>query len=244
MRNPTLEERMRKRSATALLVFAALVSGCGATVGSGTLVSEEHELEPFDRLVVSHAFEVQVSFGDTPGITITVDDNLIDRVNVRVSDGALHVGVKRTSSIRRATLQATVILAQPLAELRASGAANVSVDGVLTGPSLEVRSAGASVVDLQTEVDALEMHASGASTITARGRATSALLDASGASALELEELTLTSARASLSGASKANIEVSEELVAALSGSSSLTYGGDPSRLEPTLSGASKLRAR
>jgi hypothetical protein len=235
---------MRIRSAMISFLSAALLVGCGSLVGSGTLVTDERALEPFDRLAISHAFTVKVVLGDAPGIAITADDNVIERVVVEVADGALRLGVKRGAPIQRATFEATITLDRPLAELRASGASKVYVEDIMVTPALDVFAAGASTIHLQADVDTLGVHASGASTVTARGGAASTNLEASGASRLELGALHVATARAALSGASTGEIEVSEALDATLSGASSLTYGGDPPQIKPALSGASKLQPR
>ena len=57
--------------------------GCPAGIrGSGNLETTEMDFGNFTELDVSHAFDVEVTSGDSYQVSITVDDNLWDYVDV------------------------------------------------------------------------------------------------------------------------------------------------------------------
>ena len=123
----------------ALCVVTALVlvlAACGTDTiaGSGKVVSKEVPISSFSDLVVSDAFEVNVSLGGQEKLTLRVDDNLVDRLDVGVHDGKLRIGLKPGTSVRHATLQASVT-ARTLAGVDLSGASRLRMDGEVMNPS-------------------------------------------------------------------------------------------------------------
>jgi hypothetical protein len=236
---------LRLDGSLVMIVGVVLAAACGKSiVGSGHLVTEEHDVGGFDGIAVSHAFEVSVEIGEEPSVVITTDDNLLEHIDLRVEGQRLHLGLEGVSSVRRATLEATITVPAALRELRASGASNVHVTGTLTSPVLELGASGASRVNVMVEVETLHVRAAGASSVVAAGRAGDVDLRASGASELSLEGLEAAAIQAHLSGASKAQVTARESLDADLSGASSLGYGGDPERVTESTAGASTLSRR
>src|SRR3989442_2340292 len=93
-----LMERAKRRGAgLSLLVVATIVPaavGCATITGSGKVVSTPVPVSSFSRLQVSSAFEVNVSFGEQEAVTLHVDDNVTGHLDVGVSNGTLHIGLK------------------------------------------------------------------------------------------------------------------------------------------------------
>jgi hypothetical protein len=222
--------------------LALLAVGCQFTLirGSGNLVEQSRELGEFNRIAVSHAFEVDVRIGEQPSVTVTADDNVIEHVTMTVSDGLLRLGLRPGFQVRQATLEATVT-APRLEEVRGSGAVDVRVNDTVVGERMRIHASGASDVTGRLEVSAVEVVASGASTVRLEGTADEADLEASGASQLELADLQTAQARARLSGASEGVVAVDDTLDVELSGASTLRYLGEPSITREALSGASSL---
>lgn len=241
-----------------------LLAACGGPiVGSGDLVTEEYDLTDFTRIEVSHAFEVEVRRGDQHSVSITVDDNLLDRLRVEQDGDTLRIGFERGLDFGTATRRATIVLPEMRA-LSLSGASDANLSGFASDDPLDLRLSGASSIALdQVTSGAIDLEASGASRVTGRLRAADvrfeasgasrielegsgeeAELEASGASRLRLDDFTLRAATVRLSGASNAGVNVSRTLSAELSGASTLEYSGDPSIRDVETSGASQIRRR
>lgn len=235
---------MRPRAVRAVLVtvLAVTVAACqfGGIRGSGEIVEQTHEVDEFQRLEVGHSFDVEVVAGDEPSVRVEADDNVMEHVAARVSGDTLRVRLRPGFQVRDATLRATVTT-PGLEEIHASGAARVRMDGVVDGGRLRVESSGASEIVARVEVAEVDVVSSGASTVRLDGSADTALLEASGSSDLALGELRTDATDARLSGASRADVRVDDTLEAALSGSSALTYHGDPTITEESISGVSRL---
>ena len=114
---------MGKRLILVLLAATVLLSGCCCPWtlvrrvtrdinlrGSGVLATQEMNLSGFRRLVVSHAFEADVRQSDTYSVVITVDDNLVEHLDVSKRGDTLYVGMDDISLFGEATLRATITM--------------------------------------------------------------------------------------------------------------------------------------
>lgn len=250
---------------TLLLVVVTLVAAAcgGPVIGSGDLVTTQYDFKDFTRLEVSHAFEVQITRGDTFQVEVTTDDNLVDRLRVEQSGSTVRIGMETGISFGTATRKAMVTLPE-LEAVQLSGASKAGVIGFDGKRDLSLAISGASALSLtgivaaDTQIDAsgaskvagdlkaadVRMEASGASQIQLAGSADDGDLEASGASKLALGSFELAGASVTLSGASSATVNVARTLDADLSGASTLTYSGNAAIRSIQTSGASQINRR
>ncbi|HEX6843919.1 MAG TPA: DUF2807 domain-containing protein [Actinomycetota bacterium] len=223
---------MGRRVATTLAVgFLLVLGGCSllGEEGSGVLVTRDLVLSgEVDEIVVGHAFEAAVTVGGTgaPAASVTIDDNLTDLLRFEQDERTLRVELD--GRVRNATLQVRIALPS-LVAVQASDAATVTVEGPVVGERIRVEASDASVVEIaELDVDDLEIRASGASRVECAGRADEIDAEASGASDLPLGGLAASRARIDVSGASSAEVDVEDELIASASGASTVRYHGTP----------------
>lgn len=171
---------IRSASLVGLGMVLLLGIGCTRISGSGRIVTKPVHLSLFSRIQVSNVFDVNISFGDQQKVTLRVDDNLVDHIDVGVSNGMLHLGLKSRTSINGATLHADVIT-RSLSRVQASGASKIHFAGVCIGDRLEVMLSGASHLDGPVNVGEGRAELSGASNATLSGTAGRLEIQASGA---------------------------------------------------------------
>lgn len=249
-------------AAVAAIGLALLAAGCGTpTVGSGKLVTKTYDFKDFTQLVVSHAFEIEVTRGTGYKIEVTVDDNLVDRLRVEQSGSTVRIGLDNVMSLGTTTQRAVVTLPD-LQGLELSGACRADVSGFTAQKKLAATISGASsatfsamtVSDTQLDVsgaskvsgdvkaDELSAVASGASQIDLTGLAAEGVLEASGASKLRLGTFQFGTVTVKLSGASSAQINASKTIAADVTGASRLEYSGQANIREIESSGASTIK--
>src|SRR5436309_2902321 len=120
--------------------MAAVVGGAGCTttvIGSGRVVDKSVAVSSFDRLQVSSSFDVTVAGGSTPALTLHVDSNVVDHLEVGVSDGMLRVGLKPHLSIGPVTLKAEVV-SGPLRSIELRGASRVHLSAGTTASTVRM----------------------------------------------------------------------------------------------------------
>jgi hypothetical protein len=212
---------------------------------SGNTVSESFDFADFDAVSLSRAFEADVERAAEFSVQVTIDDNLRDRLVVEVRGDTLHVGLEPGTSVRGgATLEARVALPK-LRALDLSGASRVRLSGFDDADDVDIDASGASRVSGELTTGAVRLRLSGASSAAIVGSAETAMFEASGASNFDLADFIVGTASVELSGASRAEVHVTEEITQVeASGASRLVYRGDPRVGAIDSSGASTIEAR
>ena len=188
--------------------------------GSGDLVTQEMDLLGFDKLEVSHTFQVTLQQSSSYRVVVTVDDNMVDEIEVRRVGSTLQIGLQEGSwSLNNITLRAEVSMPR-LTGIELSGAS--SLKGAMD------------TVDVRFTL-------SGASRLTLEGTGSDMDLRASGASDVSLADFEVKDASVELSGASQAAVNVTGKLDVEASGASQLRYLGNPQLGRIDTSGASSV---
>jgi hypothetical protein len=231
-------------SLTVMLSAAVLLSGCATNFrGSGSLDPRDYGLSDFTRVDVSSAFKVDIVQGDSFRVTVTADDNAFRYIEVEKSGKTLRIGMRPNFSFRNTTLEAEVTMPK-IEALTLSGATRGSLKGFNSTEDIRFNLSGACTLDGEIDAADATLDVSGASRVTLDGTAQSLSINGSGASNLDMAGFTVNDANVELSGASKATIDVKDNLDIELSGASSLTYSGDPKIGRQSVTGASHLRQR
>lgn len=230
---------MKPKTAVPLIVFALAASGCTVVRGSGDVMTIDVPIEDVSRLVVSHSFEVNVTVGLEPSLTLRVDDSLEASLSVGMDGDTLRIGLEPRTTVSNATLEADLTVTS-LEAIDGSGAVEIHL-ATLTGSNLDLMLSGASELDGPVDFESMTGEVSAASNMSLSGRVGTLEIDASGASDLLLLELEVDDLRIRLSGASDAEITVNDSIEASLSGASSLRYRGDPDVNPLEISGSSSI---
>lgn len=190
--------------------------------GSAVAASEVRNAHDFTGVEVGGVFQVEIVTGKQFRLEVQADDNLLQYVKTEVHDGVLKI--ETTEKINSHTQMRIRVVAPNIESIEASGACEVSVDGVRNS-SLVIDTSGASKIKLSGETANLEVRVSGSSSIDAEGLKTKA-------------------AQVEASGASDVNLFVTERLKSAASGASQILYSGNPASVEKKISGASSVRPK
>jgi len=266
---------MRKMRRSRVGLFPAVVMAAGLVfagctlyppiTGSGVLVDATADFEDFSRLSADSGFEVTVLADGAYGITVTVDDNILEHVRLEREGNELRIGLDPWYSYRKVTLTAVVSM-PALSGVELSGASSLTVAGgaafpsaatfevdlsgasALTAPELTAGSfdldlSGASRASVGLNAGSVRLDVSGASRLIAGGSTGMVVAEVSGASEADLRALPGTDADLEVSGASRMWIDLSGMVDADLSGASTLFYRGGLTWGRVVISGGSQLKA-
>ena len=216
-------------SLLALSILACQVGGIGGSTtisGSGNVVAQEYDLTDFDAVDISHAFNVDITQGETYSVIVKVDDNLVEHLQVVKQGNTLKIGLKplQDFNVRNATMEAEVTM-PALSAVEASGASDVTANGFESTNAFRVR-------------------LSGSSTAVLTGSAGDLTVDVSGSSDADLAEFPVGDARVDASGSSTVTVNVSGRLDVDASGSSDIYYLGSPTLGNIDTSGASSVEPK
>lgn len=202
-----------------LSLTTALLSACG-TRGSGDPATEERELESFHAIEMGGALDLVVHVGAAEQkVVISGDDNIVSKIETRVSGGKLHV--EHEGWLRPELTLKLEVWVPALDAIEASGATDIDVEGIV-GERFELDLSGAADVELRGTVDLLDIELSGAGDLDARSLAAKHVI-------------------VDMSGAGEAKVWATEKLDVDISGAGEVEYWGNPTEVQQDIAGAGSL---
>lgn len=195
----------------------------------------------------------QVVMCDTvDSIVVRVNEKLKNHLNVRYNSGTLVVDLDRVSSLKtndgarcgyvyipynlrlsKITLNGIASFSTSLPinttnfKTELSGASHIQIPSI-TAKNVELSQSGTSSCKTDIKCANLDVDLSGASSVALTGKANRVEMDLSGTSSFRGEKLNASEVSGGLSGCSSANIDCSKYIEMDLSGTSHLSYSGNP----------------
>src|SRR5205809_1944952 len=142
---------MKKNIFAVCFLFALAGCDIGGTRGNGHLVSEKQNVDPFVNVETGGAFRVEWQSG-APSAAITVDENLMQYIEMEVRDKVLHI--RTTRSVRPTHSIRLTVTSSALEGASFSGASRLDAHQ-LSGAKFYLETRGASNVTLDGAVDEL-----------------------------------------------------------------------------------------
>jgi hypothetical protein len=237
---------MRRKLAACVLLLAPLAGGCIGTPieGSGNVVSEARQVSGFEGVALSSIFVAVLTQGDTEGLTVRADDNLMEYIVTEVRDGTLRVGLTPSAAMGGLRPSAKIevdIAFKELSALSVSGSGSLEV-GHLETDLLEVSVSGSGNLGVR-ELTAMEVSTSisGSGQVSIDGEARAQAVNVSGSGRYRSLELVTQAGDVSVSGSGLVALTATDRLDVRISGSGTVRYSGDP-RITESISGSGKLK--
>ena len=208
-------------------------SGWNMRTVTGTGHPERYEITAGDysRIRVSSFFNVHYYASSSDTVTLEVQPNLREYIEVEVKGDELIVGTKRGYNISVGSGRAPVltVYAPVLTRLDISGAGSFTAYDKIAGDSFAIYLSGAGSGKAELDVSSFTVNVSGAGSFELSGRAESADFEMSGAGSLNASALQTREAKVRLAGAGTVKIDCSEKLRIDASGVGTIEYSGSPS---------------
>jgi hypothetical protein len=184
--------------------------------GSGVRTTQAREVGEFHAIELRGCADVRARIGSERTLSVSTDDNLVDKVRTEVRDGTLFIDLERGSYSFRSGVVVDVTVPS-LDRLAISGSGDASIDGLAQ--------------------DKLEISVSGSGDVCGTGKVETLDADVSGSGDLDLQHIVAHTATVSISGSGDIHVQATERLDANISGSGDVTYRGDP-RVHSSVSGS------
>jgi hypothetical protein len=211
------------------ILFALLVdriffpsSSSPRGTGSGVAATQTRSLPPFTAVELAGENNVIVRVGPRQSVVVHADTNLLRRVTTRVRSGRLVIGTTRGNFSAKSPMFVEVRLPS-LKSLRLQGAGNIAVTGV-NSPRLSVELPGSGNIDAGGTTTTLDVSISGEGTAL-------------------LRQLIARDANAALTGDGTIMLTATHSLIARVSGSGTVLYGGNPLHLTRAVTGSGAISA-
>ena len=222
----------RHGTLVAAIAVVGLLSGCSRDhtivgndqiVGSGRIVSEARSPGIFSGIQLLGVGKVYVTQDSVESLRVESDDNIIGLVETTVSGGVLTIQL-RDGSYSNITLRIYATLKHP-GLLSCSGAGEIRTTGALHIDSLACRLTGAGIISIS-------------------GTATAQTIEITGAGNFLNFDLVSSRCSASISGSGLIETTAPESLKAAIAGTGTITYGGNPTVVQTSITGVGTIRPR
>ena len=227
---------------TAHTVAAPWSWGGEQVQGSGRIVKQARQVGSFNGLSLSVPGHVELRIGNTEGVTIEADDNLLPLLEAVVEDGTLEIRPARSNLNFRSKSIRVVVQARSIERLAVGGSGSIDADA-LRAPRLKVDIGGSGSVNLKgLESDTLSVSVGGSGDMKA-GPGTAGKLSVSigGSGDVDLGRVQTTSAKVSIAGSGEATVWPRNELSVSIAGSGDVNYYGDP-RVSKSSVGSGNVR--
>lgn len=222
---------MKKAISIALLMLALLTTaGCGFSfnrvVGSGNLITDTRTVNNFDSITLDGLGQVTLTQGDTEGLALTAEDNLVPFIRTNVSNGTLVISFDPRAGIAPTRAITFDIKFKALKSLALSGAGSIRAAG-LKSDRLALTINGAGTVQL-TDLAANELNVSmnGAGNVSVAGQVTRQSVTVNGLGNYSADDLKSDIASISVAGTGNTTVWVNQTLDVTIAGAGSVSYYG------------------
>lgn len=221
-----------------LVIMALLVVGCSqekqatnniTVTGSGTLVSREITLNPFDTVEAGLHFDLRVRQGETYAVVITSDDNFIDFIDVDQDETKISLGLRPeyAYNIYSTTLRAELTMPE-VAGLYLNGSSHAELDNLKDVENFAAELTGSSSLSGELETEKAALSVNGSAFVKLSGSGAQLWLDSCGSSLADLSDFRAEEATVQASCASTTVVNATGSINVEAAQNSRVTYSGDP----------------
>lgn len=226
----------------AAITLVLLLSGCSyeRIEGNNNFTSETRSSEPFDELISSGSFDVQLINDTITSVEVKAESNIFPYLYT-ISDGAtLRIGYKNGYNIHE-NYPVKVILHTPHARIiRLQGSGKVECSR-FEEQDVQLFLSGSGDIDCDYDATNLNAEISGSGNIHLAGRAVSSSFVISGSGTIRSLDMEQDTCDARISGSGDVYSDVNDQLNVHISGSGCVYYTGDP-QIHSSISGSGKVR--
>ena len=224
---------MKKRmiiviSILALATIACSVNGFGFSQGSGIVVSEDREIGDFSQVSLEGFGELIITQGDQAALTITAEDNVIDKIITEVRGDTLVITFEKDFRVAPTKKIRFELVVTELEDLTLSGAGDIFIDA-LESTQLDVTISGAGNLEIDhLEAKTVSIELAGAGDVEISGEVVDQTISLSGAGNYDAGDLQSQTAVVEISGFGNSTLWVEDALDITMDGAGKLEYYGQP----------------
>jgi Putative auto-transporter adhesin, head GIN domain len=198
-----------------------------STVGSGNVKSETRVATGFQEIAVGGSMKVLLRQSGREGVEVSADDNVLPLIETRVSNGTLHIELKRNASYSLRNPVVVTVDFIALKGLSLGGSATITGANI-KGGKLNVSIGGSGGVKLtDVQLSALDVSIGGSGSFAATGRSPKLTASVGGSGGILTEQLDADDVSVSVAGSGGAVVKANRTLDASVAGSGDVVYSGD-----------------
>jgi hypothetical protein len=229
------------------VALTGISTGCDRVAssinGSGNIIDKGMQVTAFTDINIEGAFTAEIVQSDNLSVTISTDDNLMNRVNVSIKDNTLHLSIQAPTSFFPSGLKAKITMPN-IRGLVLAESAKASLSGFRPSTAFTSSLNSGSSLNGYLETDFADFVLRGESQVNLKGKINKFQLECLDKSKAELGDLVLSSANVRVAGESTATLQVNGRFDMVLIEKSKIYYLGTPAISNTTISSDSILTAK
>lgn len=202
------------------------LAGCAPVwAASGPRVTDERDIDAVEAVALRTSGDLTVTLGDTPSLTISAPQGVLDRLTSEIEDGVLVLDLRGPSWGMLGEIDYALTVPR-LSDVVIDGSGDVEAD--FSGAEkvrIEISGSG-DVSGTGLDADRIETVIDGSGAIDLEGEAREHRMEISGSGDIDAEELRTRDARILIDGSGDADLQVTGTLDAEISGSGEVRYRG------------------
>ena len=225
-----------KKSLLLLSIFSIVMLSLSActinmVTGNGQLQTQTRNVSGFNSVLFAGLGDVTIVQGQTEGLKIEAESNIMQLIITTVQNGQLYIGFERQNwqDIVRPTKSIKFTLSvKNLNAIEISGVGSLSADS-LNAEDLMIKVGGAGGVTIKDlQASSLTAIMSGAGNVDISGKVNSLNATLSGVGNFSCGNLQASTAKVNVTGAGGAKVWASDSLSVTITGAGSVSYYGSP----------------
>jgi hypothetical protein len=213
-----------------------------AVRGSGNVTSEDRSVSDIERVSLMGTGDLTVIQGDTEGLTIEAEDNILPLLTSDMNGRELQLGVKKGTSISPTKPIRYTLKVKSLTRISVSGSGNVNSDK-LDVQDFALDIAGSGNMDMQDlTAGKLTAKTSGSGNFNMAGKVQSQDITITGAGNYKAEDLQSTQTSVTISGSGNVTVWASDSLDIHITGQGDVRYYGKPT-ISQSISGSGSIKS-
>ena len=222
--------------------LVAQIQNNNSVQGNGNVITKTAKTLPYNSIVVSGAMEVYLEKGTEGNVSITAEDNVLERVVIESDGEKLTISMKNNTSIREAKKIKITVPVEDIAEISLNGSGTVKGKDILEGNSISLNLLGSGKIDIKVDATTVDAKLHGSGLIQASGAAKDIEVKTTGSGNFSGKELLAENAQIYISGSGDSSVYAKNSLKARIQGSGAIYYLGNPSSNDVKVIGSGKVK--
>lgn len=222
---------MQRLKSFIFIIAAFLISLSNVSINAQELVTEERDVNTFNRISIAVSGDVFITQGTGHGLVLEGSQRVLDDLITEVRGGQLTVRMPWRWNFRRNDELTVYITVADLSELNLSGSAKVFVEDLLEAENISFNISGSGRVRIdELSANNLTTKVSGSGRLELGGsqKLESHEITVSGSGRVESSSLPASKVSVNISGSGRCYVNVISGLDVRISGSGRVVYDGNP----------------
>jgi hypothetical protein len=226
-----------------LTLFQSCLVDFKTVKGNGTIVNEELVIEDYNEISISSFADViyEQRTWDQPFLQISVDENILPFLDIKVKDEKLIIRSKDNTNISPTRFK-VYTNSSILNKAKISGSGNMHLKGEINTDNIEIGISGSGTLATDSlYCDKFDLWISGSGKANLKGVCNNASFKISGSGKIMAFDYQVQDLKCTISGSGTMKIHVNNSINAAVSGSGNIKYRGNPHKIDQRVSGSGNV---